>query len=89
MLYLAAGSGVWGVALTEQSPQVQINAVDWLPVLAVTEKLHGDIVPAIGWPLGRATSAENPMNQSIAGLRGGGLALLTLALGATMMMERT
>ena len=44
VLDLAAGSGVWGIALAEQSPQVHISAVDWPPVLAVTEKIarrHG------------------------------------------------
>ena len=44
VLDLAAGSGVWGIALAEQSPQVQISAVDWPPVLAVTERIarrHG------------------------------------------------
>jgi ubiquinone/menaquinone biosynthesis C-methylase UbiE len=44
VLDLAAGSGVWGIALAEQSPQVHVGAVDWPPVLAVTEKIarrHG------------------------------------------------
>jgi 3-hydroxy-5-methyl-1-naphthoate 3-O-methyltransferase len=44
VLDLAAGSGVWGIALAEQSPQVHIRAVDWPPVLAVTERVarrHG------------------------------------------------
>ena len=44
VLDLAAGSGVWGVALAEQSPQVRISAVDWPPVLAVTRRIarrHG------------------------------------------------
>ena len=44
VLDLAAGSGVWGIALAEQSPKVQITAVDWPPVLAVTQKIarrHG------------------------------------------------
>ena len=44
VLDLAAGSGVWGIALAEQSPQVHITAVDWPAVLAVTEKIarrHG------------------------------------------------
>jgi ubiquinone/menaquinone biosynthesis C-methylase UbiE len=44
VLDLAAGSGVWGVALAEQSPQVRVSAVDWPPVLAVTERIaqrHG------------------------------------------------
>jgi hypothetical protein len=44
VLDLVAGSGVWGIALAEQSPQVHISAVDWPKVLAVTEKVarkHG------------------------------------------------
>jgi ubiquinone/menaquinone biosynthesis C-methylase UbiE len=44
VLDLAAGSGVWGIALAEQSPLVTVTAVDWEPVLAVTEKVarqHG------------------------------------------------
>lgn len=44
VLDLAAGSGVWGIALAEQSPRVHIHAVDWPPVLAVTHKVarrHG------------------------------------------------
>jgi SAM-dependent methyltransferase len=44
VLDLAAGSGVWGIALAEQSPQVQVTAVDWPRVLEVTRRLaarHG------------------------------------------------
>jgi 3-hydroxy-5-methyl-1-naphthoate 3-O-methyltransferase len=41
VLDLAAGSGVWGVALAEQSPKVHIRAVDWPKVLAVTKKIAG------------------------------------------------
>jgi 3-hydroxy-5-methyl-1-naphthoate 3-O-methyltransferase len=44
VLDLAAGSGVWGVGLAEQSPEVQITAVDWPAVLPVTKKIarrHG------------------------------------------------
>jgi predicted O-methyltransferase YrrM len=44
VLDLAAGSGVWGIALAEQSPQVRVSAVDWPAVLPVTEKVareHG------------------------------------------------
>ena len=33
VLDLATGSGVWGVALAEQSTQVHLTAVDWPPVL--------------------------------------------------------
>ena len=38
VLDLAAGSGVWGIALAESSPKVQVTAVDWPTVLPVTEK---------------------------------------------------
>ncbi len=44
VLDLAAGSGVWGIALAEQSPLVRVRAVDWPGVLPVTERVaarHG------------------------------------------------
>lgn len=44
VLDLAAGSGVWGIALAEKSPQVHVTAVDWPGVLAITQKVaaqHG------------------------------------------------
>lgn len=44
VLDIAAGSGVWGIALAEQSPLVSISAVDWTEVLKVTKKVakrHG------------------------------------------------
>ena len=39
VLDLAAGSGVWGVALAEQSPQVSVSAVDWPEVLKTTRSV--------------------------------------------------
>ncbi len=44
VLDLGAGSGVWGIALAKQSPQVRITAVDWPGVLEVAKKMamrHG------------------------------------------------
>ncbi len=44
VLDIAAGSGVWGIALAEQSPKVRLTAVDWPAVLEVTTKVakqHG------------------------------------------------
>jgi ubiquinone/menaquinone biosynthesis C-methylase UbiE len=44
VLDLAAGSGVWGVALAEASPRVTVTAVDWPAVLPVTRRVaerHG------------------------------------------------
>jgi 3-hydroxy-5-methyl-1-naphthoate 3-O-methyltransferase len=44
VLDLAAGSGVWGIALAQQSPQVRVSAVDWPEVLETTRRMtsrHG------------------------------------------------
>jgi len=38
VLDLAAGSGVWGIAIAQSSPQVRVTAVDWPAVLSITEK---------------------------------------------------
>jgi ubiquinone/menaquinone biosynthesis C-methylase UbiE len=38
VLDLGAGSGVWGIALAQSSPQVTVTAVDWPAVITVTEK---------------------------------------------------
>jgi 3-hydroxy-5-methyl-1-naphthoate 3-O-methyltransferase len=44
VLDLAAGSGVWGIALAHLSPNVRITAVDWPEVLETTKRVaarHG------------------------------------------------
>jgi 2-polyprenyl-3-methyl-5-hydroxy-6-metoxy-1,4-benzoquinol methylase len=44
VLDVAAGSGVWSVALARQSPQIHVTAVDWPGVIPVTKKVaarHG------------------------------------------------
>jgi hypothetical protein len=38
VLDLAAGSGVWGIALAQSSEQVHVTAVDWPGVIPVTQK---------------------------------------------------
>lgn len=38
VLDLAAGSGVWGIALAQGSPRVRVTAVDWPGVLPITQK---------------------------------------------------
>jgi len=38
VLDLAAGSGVWGIALAQSSQQVRVTAVDWPEVIPVTRK---------------------------------------------------
>jgi ubiquinone/menaquinone biosynthesis C-methylase UbiE len=39
VLDLAAGSGVWGIALAEKSPKVRVTAVDWPQVIPVTKRV--------------------------------------------------
>jgi 2-polyprenyl-3-methyl-5-hydroxy-6-metoxy-1,4-benzoquinol methylase len=44
VLDLAAGSGVWSVAIAQQSPQIRVTAVDWPAVIEITKKVaarHG------------------------------------------------
>ncbi len=37
-LDLAAGSGVWGIALAQSAPKLRVTSVDWPDVLPVTRK---------------------------------------------------
>jgi 3-hydroxy-5-methyl-1-naphthoate 3-O-methyltransferase len=39
VLDLAAGSGVWGIVLSQKSPQVRVTAVDWPGVIDVTRRM--------------------------------------------------
>ncbi len=39
VLDLAAGSGVWSIALAEQSKQVSVTAIDWAGVIPITQKV--------------------------------------------------
>lgn len=39
VLDLAAGSGVWGIALAQKSPHVLVTAVDWAGVIPVTRRM--------------------------------------------------
>jgi ubiquinone/menaquinone biosynthesis C-methylase UbiE len=38
VLDLAAGSGVWGIALAQSSPEVRVSAVDWPNILEITKQ---------------------------------------------------
>jgi ubiquinone/menaquinone biosynthesis C-methylase UbiE len=39
VLDLAAGSGIWGIALAEKSPRVQVTAVDWAGMIPTTKRI--------------------------------------------------
>jgi precorrin-6B methylase 2 len=56
VLDLAAGSGVWGIALAQASPHVTVRAVDWPDVLPVTRQVAerfglGDRLTTVGGDL--------------------------------------
>jgi ubiquinone/menaquinone biosynthesis C-methylase UbiE len=38
-LDLAAGSGIWGIALTQKSPRVRVTAVDWAGMIRTTKRI--------------------------------------------------
>jgi ubiquinone/menaquinone biosynthesis C-methylase UbiE len=39
VLDVASGSGVWGIALAQQSPQVEVTAVDWSEMIPTTKRI--------------------------------------------------
>jgi 3-hydroxy-5-methyl-1-naphthoate 3-O-methyltransferase len=41
VLDVAAGSGVWGIAMAKQGPAVKVTAVDWQNVIPVTRRVAG------------------------------------------------
>ena len=36
---LAAGSGIWGIAIAQRSPQVRVTAVDWAGMIPTTKRI--------------------------------------------------
>src|SRR5438552_9366692 len=39
ILDLAAGSGIWGIALAQKSPRVQVTALDWAGMIPTTKRI--------------------------------------------------
>jgi ubiquinone/menaquinone biosynthesis C-methylase UbiE len=39
VLDLGAGSGIWGIALAQKSPRVQVTAVDWAGMIPTTKRI--------------------------------------------------
>jgi len=39
VLDIAAGSGIWGIAVAQKSPQVQVTAVDWSGMIPTTKRV--------------------------------------------------
>ncbi len=70
VLDLAAGAGVWGIALAQSSPQVQVTAVDWAGVLPVTRQ-HAEkfgVAGQFAYAAGDLLEAEFPTDVDVATL---------------------
>jgi ubiquinone/menaquinone biosynthesis C-methylase UbiE len=39
VLDIAAGSGIWGIALAQKSPQIQVTSVDWAGIIPTTKRI--------------------------------------------------
>src|SRR5205085_4589631 len=39
VLDIAAGSGIWGIALAQKSPKVEVTAVDWPGMIPTTKRI--------------------------------------------------
>lgn len=39
VLDIASGSGIWGIALAQESPRVQVTAVDWAGMIPTTKRI--------------------------------------------------
>jgi SAM-dependent methyltransferase len=70
VLDLAAGSGVWSVALAQRSPQVHVTAVDWPGVLDVTRRvtLRMGLAERYSFVAGDLATAEFGQDYDIATL---------------------
>jgi SAM-dependent methyltransferase len=68
VLDLAAGSGVWGIALARESPRVTVTAVDWPSVLEITKTVAGrwGLLPRFQFLAGDLLSADFGAGHHIA-----------------------
>jgi ubiquinone/menaquinone biosynthesis C-methylase UbiE len=70
VLDLAAGSGVWGIALAQGSKRVTVTAVDWSGVLPVTEKsaAHFGLADRFSFVSGDLEAADFGTGHNVAAL---------------------
>ena len=64
---LAAGSGVWGIGLAQQSPKVKVTAVDWPGVIPITKAHVGrfKLESQFDYVAGDLLEVEFPKKQDI------------------------
>ena len=70
VLDLAAGSGVWGIALAQKSQRVRVTAVDWPEVIPVTRKTVAryGLMKRFQFVAGDLLSADFGRNHAVATL---------------------
>lgn len=70
VLDLAAGSGVWGIALAQSSEKVHVTAVDWAKVLPITRKTVArfGLTERFSFVEGDLLQADFGSNQTVATL---------------------
>lgn len=70
VLDLAAGSGVWGIALAQKSEHVQVTAVDWPEVIPTTQKTVArfGLADRFSFVEGDLLQADFGSNQNVATL---------------------
>jgi ubiquinone/menaquinone biosynthesis C-methylase UbiE len=70
VLDLAAGSGVWGIAIAQASPNVHVTAVDWPDVIPTTQKTVArfNLADRFSYVLGDLLSADFGTNHNVATL---------------------
>jgi 3-hydroxy-5-methyl-1-naphthoate 3-O-methyltransferase len=70
VLDLAAGSGVWGIAIAQASPNVHVTAVDWPDVIPTTQKTVArfNLADRFSYVPGDLLSADFGTNHNVATL---------------------
>jgi ubiquinone/menaquinone biosynthesis C-methylase UbiE len=70
VLDIAAGSGIWGIALAQQSPSVRVTAQDWPEMIPITKRLTKKfgVADRFSYVKGDVLEAEFGNNYDIATL---------------------
>ncbi len=64
VLDVAAGSGIWGIALTQKSPRVRVPAVDWPGMIPTTKRITEKLVRAIASISSKATCQRRTLGTA-------------------------
>jgi len=65
VLDLAAGSGIWGIALAQKSPRVEVTAVDWAGMIPTTRRITKKFWAQRSFQIYRRRSARSGFRQGL------------------------